>query len=60
MKEALLELRGEYKKKFTAFYEAAEILETIAPDLFKECIKKAAGCKLMIDEYDRQLSDLKS
>lgn len=57
MKESLEQLRNEYQEKFTAYLKAAEILENIDQEIFMSILKKAAGCKLMIEEYDRQLAN---
>jgi len=58
MRTVLEELRNEYKQKFTALLKVAEIFENEDNDFFMKCLKKAAGCKMMIEEYDRELDKL--
>jgi hypothetical protein len=58
MKEIAEKLQKEYEAKKASYIEAARILENIDEDLFTECIKKAAGCNLMIDEYKRMLTTM--
>ncbi|MFA5727713.1 MAG: hypothetical protein WC886_08750 [Saccharofermentanaceae bacterium] len=59
MKEIIEKLKAEYEAKKSAYFSAAKILEKVNEEMFLECLKKAAGCKLMIEEYERQLIDLK-
>lgn len=58
MKSLLEELKSEYQQKFTALLMVAEMFEKEDNDVFMKCLKKAAGCKLMLTEYNRQLSIL--
>jgi c-di-GMP-related signal transduction protein len=58
MKSLLEELKSEYQQKFTALLKVAEMFEKEDNDVFVKCLKKAAGCKLMLTEYNRQLSIL--
>lgn len=58
MKSLLEEIKSEYQEKFTALLKVAVIFEKEDNDVFVKCIKKAAGCKLMLTEYERQLSIL--
>lgn len=57
MREALIDLRSGYANKFKAYIDAARILENVNEELFLECIKKASGCRLMIEEYDRMIKE---
>ena len=59
MKKILEEMLTEYQVKFTAYLKAAELIEQFDKDIFDRLITKASGCKLMIEEYQRQLSNLK-
>lgn len=59
MKSLLEELRNEYQRKFTALLKVAEMFEKEDNETFMKCMRKASGCKLMIEQYDRQLSVLK-
>lgn len=59
MKDTLIELKSEYANKFKAYIDAARILENVNEELFLECIKKASGCRLMIEEYDRMIGENK-
>jgi c-di-GMP-related signal transduction protein len=58
MKSLLEELKSEYQQKFTALLKVAEMFEKEDNDVFMKCLKKAAGCKLMLTEYNRRLSIL--
>lgn len=58
MKSLLEELKSEYQQKFTAPLMVAEMFEKEDNDVFMKCLKKAAGYKLMLTEYNRQLSIL--
>lgn len=59
MKETLEKLRNDYKEKFTAYVKAAEIVENIDNEIFMQIMKKAAGCKMMIDAYNERLANFK-
>jgi len=58
MKTLLEALNDEYKEKFAALLIVAEMFEKEDELIFKELLKKAAGCKLMIKEYEAELSKL--
>jgi len=58
MKEIAEKLKKGYEDKKASYIEAARILENTDEELFAECIKKAAGCGLMIDEYKRMLTSI--
>lgn len=59
MKEMLESLLKGYEEKFAAYLKAANILEKLDEELFMAILKKAAGCKLMIDHTKDQLSKFK-
>lgn len=57
MKKVIEEMLMEYQTKFTAYLQAAQILEKVDEELFHNILKKAAGCKLMIEGYQRKLKN---
>jgi hypothetical protein len=57
MKEILNELLSEYKDKQLKYLKIASISENNDHEVFKEMIRKAAGCQLMIDEYKRKIDE---
>jgi hypothetical protein len=58
MKEIAEKLKNECEAKKASYIEAARILENADEELFIKCLKKAAGCNLMIDEYKRMLANI--
>ena len=59
MKELLKEQLQSYEERFAAYIRAASCLENIDEEMFYEILRKASGCKLMIDHVKGELSKLK-
>ena len=56
----LEELKSEYEQKFVSYCKIAEISKEAGDEeTFRGMLKKASGCKLMIDAYEKQISDFK-
>jgi len=56
LKEAEKAVLDDYKQKFDALLTVAALYEKDDRELFMACMKKASGCKLMIEHLESKLT----